>query len=173
MTQIIPGQPFPELTLPKVGGGTLTLSKAQPGRMLMLDIYRGLHCPRCKAHLEQIASSLADFDAAAIDVAAASTDPADRAKQAASQWALSQIPLAYDLSIDQARTLGLPVSQSISDKETSRFAEPGIFFIRDDGTLYGSIIQTFPFARPSAADLAEIGKIAKERGYPPRGTLAD
>ena len=169
MTQLVPAQPFPALELAKVGGGTVTLGKPATGRLQMVDVYRGLHCPRCKGHLSSIVENLAAFEAAGIDVVAASTDPAGRAEEAAREWRLSPITVAYGMTIPQARGLGLLISQSIREGETDQFAEPGVFYIRDDGTLYGSIVQTFPFARPGALDLAEVGKMIMERNYPPRG----
>ena len=44
--------------------------------------------------------------------------------------------------------------------------------MRPDLTLYGAVIGTFPFARPSVDDLFEVASIVRERDYPPRGTLA-
>ena len=170
MAQLVPSEPFPALELAKVGGGIVTIGKPDAGRMQMVDVYRGLHCPRCKGHLGEIVENLSTFDTNGIDVIALSTDPAERADEAAREWGLSPITVAYGLSIDQARGLGLPISKSIREGETDHFAEPGVFFIKDDGTLYGSIIQTFPFARPGALALAEVGQMVKERNYPPRGT---
>ena len=87
--------------------------------MTILNVYRGLHCPRCKAqmadfmaHLDQ----LADFGANLVSV---SMDPAERAEKAVTDWGLADTRVGYGLSEAQARSLGLYISQSIKDTETS------------------------------------------------------
>ncbi|MEO1693950.1 MAG: redoxin domain-containing protein [Pseudomonadota bacterium] len=171
MPMITPGQPFPELELPMTDGSRTPLI-ANETPMTMIDIYRGLHCPRCKDHLGEIAEKHQAFKDAGITVVALSTDPKDRAEQAVSEWGIGALRVGYALSIDDARRIGLAISQSIREGETDQFAEPGVFFIQADGTLYGSIVQTFPFARPKVDDLIEVGQVVRDRNYPPRGTLA-
>lgn len=172
MNRLLPSQPMPDLDLPLVGGGRWRLSDNPPKSMLMIDIYRGVHCPRCRQHLEEMSARSEERDALGLEVIAISTDPEDRAEQARAEWDISNIPIAFGLSIDTARALGLFISQNYSTHETEIFAEPGVFFVRPDLTLYGAVINTFPFARPHVEDLIEIAKIVRERNYPPRGTLA-
>ena len=73
-------------------------------------------------------------------------------------------------SIERAQLLGLFISSTIAGKETRLFSEPGVFYVAADGTFYGAVINSFPFARPSVSDLIEVGSIVRERNYPPRGT---
>ncbi|MEO0729759.1 MAG: redoxin domain-containing protein [Pseudomonadota bacterium] len=171
MPQLVPGTPFPSVNVSMLNSERPSLISAETP-MTMIDVYRGLHCPRCKGHLEEIVAKKAAFADAGISVVALSTDPVDRAKEALSDWGLGPIAVGYGLSISDARKLGLAVSQSIREGETDQFAEPGVFFVQQDGTLYGSIVQTFPFARPKIDDLIEVGQVVRDRGYPPRGTLA-
>lgn len=140
--------------------------------MLMIDVYRGLHCPRCRRHLEALDSARAEFDAVGMDVIGISTDPAERAAQAKAEWNIAGLRIGFALPIETARALCLFISRSIRERETDVFTEPGVFFVRPDLTLYGAVINSFPFARPAVADLLEIGRIVRERGYPPRGDLA-
>ncbi len=172
MDRITPTERLPEIDVPLVGGGRWTLSRNAPGFMLMIDVYRGLHCPRCRTHLEALNAARDKFAALGVDLLAVSTDPADRAEQARAEWDMDGVPLAYDLPLETARRLGCYVSQSIRDTETEMFAEPGVFFVRADLTLYGAVLNTFPFARPGIDDLYEVFSVVKERDYPPRGTVA-
>ncbi|MCU0769463.1 MAG: hypothetical protein MUD07_08855 [Burkholderiaceae bacterium] len=49
------------------------------------------------------------------------------------------------------------------------FAEPGIFLIRPDRTLYFASVQTMPFARPHFADMLPAIDYVIKNDYPARG----
>lgn len=172
MTRLLPAQKMPEIEVELAGGGNWRLSQNAPDFMLMIDVYRGVHCPRCRRHLEAASKRKSELDALGLGLIAISTDPEDRANKARAEWDIPNVPIGYGLSIDTARALGLYISQNYTTFETEIFAEPGVFFVRSDLTLYGAVINTFPFARPNLDDLIEVAKVVKERDYPPRGTLA-
>lgn len=171
-TPLIPGQPFPAIDLPRVGGGRVDNSLFDGATITALNVYRGLHCPRCKAQLGDFLTHKSEMDAAGIKVVSISTDPQDRAETAVADWGLGDMAVGYDMTVDQARALGLYISQSIREAETARFAEAGLFMIRPDGILWGSSINTFPFMRPTAAMLLDAVKTMTDRNYPPRGDVA-
>ena len=76
--RLTPGQPFPQLDLPRSGGGRLRTGDFRPGFMTLLNVYRGLHCPRCARQLGDIVANKARFDALGVEVVSISTDPRDR-----------------------------------------------------------------------------------------------
>ncbi|MEM7775185.1 MAG: redoxin domain-containing protein [Pseudomonadota bacterium] len=166
----VPGQPFPSVTLAFVDGQTQPIVDQTAPFMTMIDVDRGLHCPRCDRHLRDIVAQKETFADLGVSVVAVSTDPEDRAREAVDNWQLGDVPVAFGLPIATAQSLGLAISSAIRDGETSLFTEPGVFFARADGTLHGSIVNTFPFARPVVSDLDDVAQVAKERNYPPRGT---
>ena len=172
MDRIIPTQALPEIEVGLAGGGRWSLKDNAPASMLMIDVYRGLHCPRCRDHLEALAARLNEARGLGLDVIAVSTDPAERAEEAAREWAVDGLTIGHSLPLDTARRLGCYTSTSIREGETDSFAEPGVFFVRPDLTLYGAVVGTFPFARPAIDDLFEVASIVRERDYPPRGSLA-
>lgn len=136
----------------------------------MLIIYRGLHCPICKKYLSQINDMKADFEKLNEQIVAVSTDPEEKAQKFASELGLD-LEVAYGLSIEQTRTLGLYISTPIDSTETDQpFAEPGSFFIRPDGGLHFSEITSAPFCRPDLEMLKMGIDIIQEKGYPARGT---
>ena len=47
------GTPIPEMSFAKLGGGTETIGGTRD-RYMMLMIYRGKHCPRCKKYLNPV-----------------------------------------------------------------------------------------------------------------------
>ena len=169
--RLIPGQPFPELDLPRVGGGRLRTVDFKPGFMTLVNVYRGLHCPRCQRQLDDILANKARFDALGVEVVSISTDTGDRAGKAVTEWGLGNMAVGYDLPIATARSLGMFISQAIREAEPALFVEAAVFFIQRDGVLWGSSINTFPFLRPTADQLLDAVEMAKERNYPPRGDV--
>ena len=169
---LTPGQPFPQLDLPRASGGRLRMDEFTPGFMTLLNVYRGLHCPRCARQLGYIVANKARFDALGVEVVSISTDSRERAEKAVAEWGLGDMPVGYDLPIGTARSLGLNISQTIREAEPALFAEAAVFFIQRDGVLWGSSINTFPFLRPTADQLLDAAEMASGRNYAPRGDVA-
>ena len=172
MTKILPGTPFPQIDLPRVGGGRVTNANLNASFMTVLNVYRGLHCPRCHRQFDDFIAHRGDLDAAGVKVVSISTDPQGRAEQAVAEWGLGDLEVGYDLTVQGARDLGLFISEAIREGETAQFAEAAVFFIRPDGVLWGSSVNSFPFLRPTAAMILDAVSTAKARSYPPRGTVS-
>ncbi|MEM9969862.1 MAG: redoxin domain-containing protein [Pseudomonadota bacterium] len=163
------GAPFPRITLPQVGGGETTLGGAKD-RWTMVFIYRGKHCPKCKTYLNKLHAALPAWEAV-MDVVVASADT--EAKAASDQqeygWAFN---LCYGLPEDAMRAMGLYVSDPLSEAETdARFAEPGAFAIKPDGTLMLADTSNGPAARPDLEALLDGMKFNIENDRPVRGTV--
>lgn len=167
-------QPAPEMSFPLVTGGRWTLTERQPEALSMVVAYRGLHCPQCRNYLQELNGKMDDFTGRGVDVVAVSSDGKERAMAARTDWELAKLPIAYDLAIDKARELGLPISTSrgktsIGVEEPALFNEPGLFLMKPDATLYAAFLQTTPFARPPLDQLLKAIDFIKEKGYPARG----
>jgi len=169
---LVPGQPVPALTVPLAGGGQFTLNADTPEKFTIVIFYRGLHCPICKGQLTDFRAKLHDFTALGIDVVAVSMNTQDLAEQTARDWDVSGLKLGYGLTKDQAKSWGLFLSSAIKDAEPDVFSEPGMAIVRPDGTLYHWSVQTAPFGRAKAAELAGVLKYVIDNDYPVRGTLA-
>ena len=166
---IKPGTAVPSLTLPLVGGGRFSLDASQARTFSMLVVYRGRHCPICKAYLTDLEHKLDAFAEHGVEVVAISTDSQEAAEATSREWAIERTPIAHGLGIDEARAWGLFVSSAIKAGEPALFAEPGLFLVRPDRTLYCASIQTMPFARPAFADVLKAVAFVTENDYPPRG----
>ena len=166
---IKPRAKVPALDLPILGGGRFDVAAMRPQSFTTLVFYRGLHCPICKTYLRDLDRKLDDFAKRGVEVIAASTDTKERAEQSKREWGIERLQMAYGLSIDQARQWGLYISASIKEEEPPLFAEPGLFLIRPDGTLYSASVQTMPFARPSFAEVLQAIAFVTEKNYPARG----
>ncbi|MBK8174765.1 MAG: redoxin domain-containing protein [Rhodospirillales bacterium] len=165
-----PTQPVPSLSVPLVGGGRFDIAGSPPKTFTLIAVYRGYHCPICRPWLGSLVARLDSLAALGIAPVAISTDAEDRATKARDEWKLVDLPVGYALSIDVARAWGLSISSSITEKEPPLFAEPGVFLVRPDATLFGASVQTMPFTRPSFADIETAVRFVLENNYPPRGT---
>ena len=166
---IKPRTKVPALDLPLLGGGRFNLADRQPRSFTMVVAYRGLHCPICKTYIRDLDRKLDDFVQKGVDVVAISTDTKERAEQSKSEWGIERLPIAYGLSIEKAREWGLFISASIKENEPALFAEPGLYLVRPDGTLYAASIQTMPFARPSFSEVLAAVDFVTQKNYPARG----
>ena len=170
MTRPVPGSPMPTITLSTVDGDVVTLG-GERERWQATFVYRGLHCPICKAYLARVEEKLAEFAELNTDVVIISGDPKEKAEAFVAEVGLKS-PVGYDLSVAQMKQLGLYVSAPRSDAETDRpFAEPGLFITNPEGTLYIVEIANAPFIRPEV-DLILRGLKVSGGGYPVRGTMA-
>jgi peroxiredoxin len=169
-TKLAAGEAFPDIRVPRLGGGELAPA-AQDGWRLLV-VYRGKHCPLCKPYLKTLDGLLDDFAAANVSVAVVSADPAEKASADVAEFGW-RFPVGHDLSLAQMQALGLYVSTPRSAQETDRpFAEPGLFLINPEGRVQIVDISNAPFARPDLAAIARGAKRIQEMSYPIRGTHA-
>lgn len=178
LTPLFPRQPVPALSLPTVGGGMWDLSAQSPENFTLVVFYRGLHCPICATYLGDLNKKIDQFTQRGVSVFVTSSDEQARAEEAKEKWGLDQLTLGYDLTLEQARKWGLYISTtkgmtSIGVEEPKLFAEPGLFLIRPDGTLYFGTVQTMPFARPAFADILGALDFVIKNDYPARGEVID
>ena len=69
-----PGDPFPALSLPLVGGDRLDLPAALAGDYSVVLVYRGSWCPYCNAQLRAFERARDRLDALSVRVVALSVD---------------------------------------------------------------------------------------------------
>ncbi|MEM1212396.1 MAG: peroxiredoxin-like family protein [Planctomycetota bacterium] len=166
---IKPQTAVPPLSLPTLDGGPWTLNASKPSHFTFLFFYRGYHCPICKNYLRSIQQKLEPLDELGISAVAISSDTQERAQKSRDEWGIDRLPMAYGLSIDEARSWGLYVSRGINAGEPERFSEPGLFVVEPDGTLFAASIQTMPFTRPAIQELLAGFSYIVNQGYPARG----
>lgn len=163
------GDVTPEITLPLVGGGEASLGGR--GRWQLAVVYRGKHCPLCRRYLGRLGELSEHFEGLDTEILLLSGDPEEKAAAIRDEWQVG-LPIAYGLTVEQMRTLGLYVSAPRSEQETDRpFAEPGLFVTNPEGRLQVVDISNAPFARPDLETLANGLAFVQEKDYPIRGTL--
>ena len=169
-----PRQPVPSLEFDTVGGGRWSLGAQKPQNFTMVVFYRGLHCPICRRYTSELNGMIEDYDKRGVSTVITSTDSQERAAEAKQKWGLPNLTVGYGVSIEKARDWGLYVSTSrgmtsAGIEEPPLFAEPGIFLIKPDATLYWSSVSTMPFARPHFTDIVGAIDFVVSKNYPARG----
>ena len=178
ITPLFPRQKTPDLTLATTAGTTWRLADQDPEHFTMIVFYRGLHCPICRAYLQDLNAKHAEFASRGVEILVASSDTKERAEEAAKTWSIGNLRLAYGLSLDKAREWGLYISRgrgktSIGIEEPALFSEPALYLVKPDGTLYFGAVQTMPFARPVFADILKAIDFVIAKDYPGRGEVID
>ncbi len=170
--RLLPGMKVPPLKVPLVGGGEFDLHQTAIDNFFVLDVYRGLHCPRCHRHLLDMNSKIGHLKRRGAGALAVSMDTAERAGEAKQRWGLAALDVGYRLGIDDVIAWNLFASTPISDSEPATpFTEPAAFLIAPDYTLHSAIYGTSPFNRFSYAEMLEAIDMIIARNYPARGTF--
>ena len=166
----IAGHILPSMSFPKVGGGDLSIGGPRDNWTLFV-VYRGKHCPRCKKYLNILDGMRSDWHAAGFDIAVVSADTQAKAEADLAEFGWG-FDLGYGLSEAQMETLGLYVTQPLSEAETDRnFADPGTYVLRSAGSLVLVSLSNGPSARPELTELLDGMIFTKDNDRPPRGTL--
>lgn len=171
---LIPRKPVPALSLPMLGGGTFDLGAEASQRGTVVCFYRGLHCPLCANYLTELEKQTAAFAERGVGTIAISSDGEERATAMAEKIGAKALRFAHSLPLSLAREWGLYISTgrgatSIGIEEPALFAEPGLFMVTPEGTLYYGSVQTMPFVRPHFSELVAALDFAISKGYPARG----
>lgn len=162
------GVTVPPTSFAHVDGGTRMIGGASE-RWSMLFVYRGKHCPRCKRYLNKLNAMLPKWTAK-MDVIVVSADTKEKALADRAEFGWT-FDLCYGMTETQMRTLGLYVSDPLSEAETTtRFAEPGTFAMRPDGTLMLVDISNGPASRPDLDELLDGMIFNIDNDRPVRGT---
>ncbi len=173
-TKFKAGDPFPKFTLPAVGGGSIKVGEPQGGNdWQMVVVYRGKHCPMCARYLAKLEQLQSKFFSLKVDILTVSGDSKEKAEHQVKEGHLT-MPVAFDLSLDHMRELGLYISYPRSPEETDRpFPEPGLFIINDKGKAQVIDISNAPFARPELEMVLHGLEYIRdpEENYPIRGTF--
>lgn len=171
----MPGTPFPQLQVPKLGGGSLTLGHAGEGYdWQLIVVYRGKHCPICTRYLKEVSEIVAPLKDLRIEVVAVSADNEARASDQIKEAGVSY-PVGYGLTVPQMQKIGLYISSPRHGIDVEGpFAEPGLFVANEEGLLRMVDIANVPFFRPQLSSL--VGGLRFMRGMtedlPANGTFA-
>lgn len=105
MAELAPGTDAPDFTLPRDGGGTISLS-ALRGRPVVLFFYPKDDTEGCTTEAKDFTAAKADFEAAGVALLGLSPDPVKKHDKFVAKHALG-IPLASDESLQTLEAYGV------------------------------------------------------------------
>ncbi|MFQ5437950.1 MAG: redoxin domain-containing protein [Paracoccaceae bacterium] len=171
---LIPGQKAPEIELETTQSGSFSLHHDAPENGTIVIFYRGLHCPICIRQLTDLERHLDDFAAIGLRVMAISGDDREKTLATANKAGVQNLVLGYGMNLQSARSdWGLLISAGRENTaEPPFFHEPGLFWVRQDGTLWLELVQSMPFVRPTTRDLLAGLNYILQNDYPLRGNYS-
>lgn len=105
MADLIPGTQAPDFTLPRDGGGTISLSQFR-GRPVVLFFYPKDDTEGCTMEAKDFTAAKPDFDAAGVALIGLSPDPATKHDKFIKKHALG-VPLASDENLQTLEAYGV------------------------------------------------------------------
>ena len=171
MSAIKPADAFPAITFKGVNGDDEQLTSLK-GHWVMLIVYRGDHCPRCKTYIAKLHELVPGYTERDVHIRLASTDPKEVAQRTISEngWTL---PVAHSLQPDEARQLSLYLTDHTADSELDgQYAEPGLFLINPEGITQVIATSNSPSVRPDLEVVLDGIIGTQDRNLPIRGTSA-
>jgi hypothetical protein len=117
---------------------------------------------------------IGEFEKRGVSTVIASNDTEERAQMTKDIWGLPNLKIGYGVPVEKSREWGLYVSTSRGKTsagvdEPALFAEPGLFLVKPDKTLYWGSISTMPFARPHFPEILQAIDFVISKDYPARG----
>jgi peroxiredoxin len=165
--KMMAGAIFPPLEWSTVAHGAVTPAQGEGWRIVI--VYRGAHCPLCKAYLNELNEMLDAFADAGMTILTLSADTLEKARNETQECGWN-FPVGYDLTTAQMRVLGLYISDPRSPEETDhQFSEPGVFVINPRGETQIIDVSNAPFARPALPALLKGLQFIISNNYPIRG----
>ncbi len=169
MSVIKPADPFPPIAFHMMSGSEESLADSL-GKWVMLIVYRGDHCPRCKtyiARLHELESAYADRG---VEIRLATMDPEHivRRTMDENKWTL---PVAHGLSVAECQQLALYLTDHEPESELfgKPYCEPGLYLINPEGLTQVIATSNSPSVRPDL-DVVLDGIIGtQQRNLPIRG----
>lgn len=148
------GGAFPAIEAKLLNGETVKLGQPQNGLdWQMVVVYRGRHCPLCTRYLNQLPGAVDALKDIGVDLIAVSGDSKDQLESHMQKLEVN-FPIAYGLTLEQMKALGVYISDPRSEAETDHpFAEPGLFVVNSEGIIQVVDISNNPFVRPELQTL--------------------
>ena len=154
------GDPFPSLSAPLVGGGTLALPGDLAGSWSVVLFYRGHWCPFCRSQLTDFQKDQAAYAAEGVRVVALSVDAQEQAERTVQQRALG-FPVAYGLDPQVvAQGVGTYLSDGRDGKPT--YLQASGFVLDPAGRVVLALYSSGAVGRLNAADTLGLIKYARQ-----------
>jgi hypothetical protein len=173
---LIPRQPAPELVLPTVDKGPWSLREQALERFTLLVLYRGLHCPVCRAYLSRLNRLHNAVVARGVSVVAVSGDTAERAEKAVADRGLSDLTKPTACLSTRRAAGGFTSPAAAAGRRSASanlrsFPSPASSWCALTERCTSATVQTMPFARPHFDELLKAIDFVIKNDYPARGEV--
>ncbi len=168
MSGINPADPFPPIAFKMMSGGTTTVADSL-GKWVMLIVYRGDHCPRCKTYISRLHELAGGYAERGVELLLATMDPQAIVQRTIDEnkWTL---PVAHSLSVAECQQLSVYLTDHEADYELDGpYAEPGLYLINPEGITQVIATSNSPSVRPDLEVVLDGIIGTQERNLPIRG----
>jgi peroxiredoxin len=148
MPLLHPGDRFPSLTVPRLGGGSLVLPDALHGHFGVVLFYRGHWCPYCNAQLAAFARAAETLTALGIKVVALSVDDQGEASALADRL---RLPFPVGYGADAGAIAAATGAYTSAD---SRYVQSTGFLLDPDGRVEIAVYSSGAIGRLVPDDVA-------------------
>lgn len=151
------GDEFPQLEIPAVGGGVLSLSAFSKDAFGVVIAYRGAWCPFCVAQLTGFTAEEAALKELGVRVAAFSVDDEQTTRELASRVGFPFL-LGHGASADKiAEVLGAFVNNE------PKHLQPTAFILTPKGQVFASVYASHAVGRLLAPDVVKLVSFVKAK----------
>jgi peroxiredoxin len=151
------GETFPQLSIRKVGGGTLNLPGDLKGSFGVVLVYRGAWCPYCNAQLAGFERSSGKLGELGVKVVAFSVDDEAKAAEIVAKHKIS-FPVGFGADAKAvAATIGSYVNEDPLYLQTTGFV------LAPDGAVVNAVYSSGPIGRLAADDVAGLVSYIKSK----------
>lgn len=169
MAGINPADPFPPIAFNMMSGGAERVADSL-GKWVMLIVYRGDHCPRCKTYIARLHELEDAYSARGVEIRLATMDPEHIVSRTIDEnkWTL---PVAHSLSVEECQQLSLYLTDHEPDSELvgKPYSEPGLYLINPEGLTQVIATSNSPSVRPDLEVVLDGIIGTQERNLPIRG----
>jgi peroxiredoxin len=150
MQRLQNGDRFPEITLDRVGGGTLSLPGDLAGSYGVILFYRGSWCPYCNAQLAAFSRSADALAEAGVRVVALSVDDRETAGALVARLRL-EFPVGYGADAD-----AIAAATGAYLNDTPRYLQSTGFVLDPGGSVITAVYSTGAIGRLVPDDVAGL-----------------
>ena len=147
------GDIFPAITIPQLGGGTLSLPDALAGSYGVVLIYRGHWCPFCNEQIAAFVDAFGALSQAEIKVAAFSVDGEGDTAAFAEKH---HVPFAMGHSADPDQIVAATGAYDATFPTRGRFLENTGFVLAPDGSIVTAVYSSRAIGRLQPGDVIRL-----------------
>ncbi|ELK44650.1 peroxiredoxin family protein [Halobacillus sp. ACCC02827] len=157
-------QDAPDFKLPKISGGSFSLSEAleSQDQWYLITFFRGSWCPACMSELDEFQDSLDYFKKHDVRVVSITQDRVEDLEKMVEDHGFT-FPVLVDEDLEFASSYGVHYHDEQAPYEDhGTHGEPAYFLLDEKGKVLYQQRQTSPFGRPHPNELRKTIKYIKK-----------